>query len=458
MSVHETTAEIGELARHLRGRVIMPGDQDWDTARRPWNRRVDQRPAAVVEPAGPDDMAATVAFAGRYGLRVTAQPSGHGAGADLADTVLLRTSRLREIALDPERGRALVGAGVRFGDLMTAASPYGLSASAGSVPSLGVVGFAMFGGVGILGRTLGFMADHVAAAEVVTADGSRIRCDAADHPDLFWALRGGGGGSALVTRLELRLARLPEIFGGQLVWPREAAPEVLGVWRSLTQLLPPQMTSSLAMVQLPTLPEVPEPMRGQTVTVVTACYAGPAEDGENLLRPLKRAAEPLWGTCRSLAPADLPTLAGVPWAPRPVSVRSELLSDLPDAAAGAFLRHAPEPGSVQLAGEIRHLGGGYAEKRHDGGSGAIGRTDAQYLVEFVGHAETAEAETAIRGWQGSATSALAPWITGAVLPSFADPSSAADSGRVFPPGVRRRLASVKRRYDPGNTLLASFPC
>lgn len=456
MSVHQTTGELGELGRHLRGRVILPGDRDWDESRQPWNRRVNQRPGAVVEPEGPDDMAATVAFAARYGLAVTAQPTGHGAGADLTGTVLLRTGRLREITLDPGRGRALAGAGVRLGDLMAAASPYGLSVPAGSVPSLGVAGYAMFGGVGMLGRTLGFMADHVAAAEVITADGSRIWCDAAEHPDLLWALRGGGGGFALVSRLELRLARLPAIFGGQLVWPAEAAPEVFGAWRSWTASLPEEMTSSAAVVQLPPLPEVPEPLRGRQVTVVTACYAGPADDGENLLRPLKRAAEPLFGTCRPIAPADLSTLAGVPSAPRPTRVRCELLSELPDAAVSAFLRYAPDPGSPQLAAEIRHLGGAYAQPGGDGHQGAIGRTDARYLVEFAGHAAPAEADTAIRGCQAEAGSALAPWATGTILPGFADPSSAADLGRAFPADVRRRLATVKRRYDPGCVLRTSF--
>lgn len=457
MSVHETRAEIGGLARHLRGRLILPGGQDWDTARQPWNRRIDQRPAAIVEPAGADDMAATVAFAGRHGLRVTAQCTGHGAGADLAQTIVLRTCGLREIILDPAAGRARVGAGVRCADLLTAGSEHGLAVSVGTAPHAGIAGFAMFGGVGLLGRAFGFEACHILAAEVVTANGSPVRVTAADHPDLLWALRGGGGGFALVTHLELRLARVPALFGGQLVWPAEAAPEVFDAWRSWTADLPPEMTSSCAAVQLPPLPEVPQPLRGRRVTAVTACFAGPAAAGAALLEPLGRAGAPLFDTCRPLVPAELATLTGALTAPMPSRIRGEMLTGLPDAALTELMRLAG-PGSEPpvIAADIRHLGGAYAENPPDG-AGAMGRTEAAYFIEFVGLAATAQADAAIRSYQREATAALAPWTTGTILPSFAEPDTdSADPGRVFPPGVRRRLASVKHRYDPAGVLHASF--
>src|SRR5262249_23312867 len=150
------------------GRVLVPGDPDWDTARRPWNQRVDQRPAAIVEPEGAGDMAVAAAFAARHGLRVTVQCTGHGAGADLSDTIMVRSSALREITVDPARNVARVGAGVRSRDLATALAPHGLAASVGSAPTVGVAGYAMFGGAGVLGRAVGFMAEKVVAADVVT--------------------------------------------------------------------------------------------------------------------------------------------------------------------------------------------------------------------------------------------------------------------------------------------------
>ena len=422
MSVHETAAAAAELGRHLRGRLIMPGDQDWDALRQPWNRRIDQRPAAIVEPAGADDMAATVVFASRHGFQVTAQCTGHGAGADLAGTIVLRTSAMREIVLDPAGGRARVGAGVRCADVLAAGSDDGLAVSAGTAPHAGVAGFAMFGGVGLLGRAVGFMAYQIVAAEVVTADGSVLRVSAASHPDLLWALRGGGGGFALVNRLELRLARVPALFGGQVVWPGEAAPEIFQAWRSWTADLPREMTSSCASVRLPPLPEVPEPLRGRHVAAITACFAGPAAAGAALLKPLARVAAPLVDTCRPLVAADLATLTGA------------------------------------LTTDVRHLGGAYAENQPDGaeGAAAVGPTDARYFIESVGLAATAEADAAIRSYQREVTAALAPWTTGTILPSFAEPDTDADPDRVFPPDVRRRLASVKHRYDPAGVLRASF--
>lgn len=457
MSLYETTTGIGELARHLRGRMIMPGDRDWDETRQPWNRRIDQRPAAIVEPAGADDMAATVAFAGRLGYRVTAQCTGHGAGADLAGTIVLRTSGLREIVIDQARGRARVGPGVRCADLLAAGSAYGLSVSVGTAPHAGIAGFAMFGGVGLLGRAFGFAAHQIAAAEVVTADGSRLVVTDSDHPDLLWALRGGGGGFALVTHLELRLHRVPALFGGQLVWPGEAAPEVFQAWRSWTTDLPPEMTSSCAVLQLPPAPEVPEPLRGRRVTAVTACFAGPAAEGVAVLAPLARTAAPLFDACRPLLPADLPTLAGAPAAPMPNRIRGELLHDLPEAGLSELMSLVG-PGSDPpvIAVDVRHLGGAYAENPPDG-VGAIGRTGARYLIELIGLAATAESDAATRSIQREVTAALAPWTTGTILPSFAEPDTdATDPGRVFPPEVRRRLARVKRRYDPGGVLHASF--
>jgi hypothetical protein len=463
MSVHETTAAAAELGRHLRGRLIVPGGEDWDALRQPWNRRIDQRPAAIVEPVGPDDMAATVAFASRHGFLVTAQCTGHGAGADLVGTIVVRTSAMREIVLDAASGRARVGAGVRCADLLAAGAEHGLAISVGTAPHAGIAGFAMFGGVGLLGRAVGFMAHHIVAAEVVTADGTPLRVTAASHPDLLWALRGGGGGFALVTRLELRLARVPELFGGQLVWPGEAAPEIFRAWRSWTADLPREMTSSCAAVQLPPLPEVPEPLRGRRVTAVTACFAGPTAEGAGLLRSLARATAPLFDTCRPLVPADLATLAGALTAPTPTRIHGELLTGLPDAALTELMRLAgPGTDPPVIAADIRHLGGAYAANQPDGaeeadGAGAVAGTDARYLIEFVGLAATAEADAAIRSYQREVAAVLAPWTTGRILPSFAEQDTdAADPRRVFAPDVRRRLASVKHRYDPGGALRASF--
>jgi FAD/FMN-containing dehydrogenase len=435
----------------------MPGDADWDTARRPWNLRADQRPAAIVEPEGAGDMAATAAFAGRHGLRVTVQCSGHGAGADLSDTIIVRTSALREITIDTARDVVKVGAGVLARDLAAALPPHGLAASLGSAPTVGVVGYTMFGGIGVLGRSAGFMAHKVTAADVVTADGTRLRCDAGTHLDLLWALRGGGSGYALVARLELRLDRVPELFGGQVVWPAAAAPEVFGAWRDWTAALPPEMTSSVGVISLPSLPQVPEPLRGARVATVTACYAGPADQGMAALGELTaQTPAPMVNACRPLTAADLANLWNVPGTPIPTRIRGELLSGLPDEAIGELLRLAgQDPRSPIMMAGVRHLGGKLAQDPP--GGGAIGRREAPYQLEMIGLAGTPEADQAIQHSQHAITTALAPWTTGMTLPGFAQPPLDT-AERVYPFATRDRLRRVKDRYDPNGIILPSLPC
>jgi len=434
----------------------MPGDPDWDTVRRPWMMHVEQRPAAIVQPEGADDMAATAAFAARHGLRVAVQCSGHGAGADLSGTILVRTSALRGITVDPSRNVVKIGAGVLSRDLAAELPPHGMAASLGSGPTTGVAGFTMFGGAGVLGRATGFMAHKVVAADVVTADGTRLRCDADAHPDLLWALRGGGGGYALVTHLELRLDQIPDLFGGQVVWPAAAAPMVLRAWRDWTAGLPAEMSSSAAVISLPPLPQVPEPLRGRRVVTVTACYAGPADRGAAMLGELTAGIPaPLFNACRPLTPADLGNLWNIPGTPMPSRIRAELLSGLPDEAIGELLRLAgQDPESPIMMAEVRHLGGMLAQDPADGG--AIGRCEEPYLLELLGLAVTPEADEAVRRNQRAVSAALGPWTTGMTLPGFAQPPQDT-AERVYPPATRDRLRQVKDRYDPGGVILSSFP-
>lgn len=472
MSGLDQQAQLADLARHLRGGLTGPWDPGWDETRRPWNLRVDQRPLAVVDAADAGDIAATAAFAASNGLQVTVQATGHGAGDTLDNTILIRTRRFRDITVDPARQRVRVGAGVRCNDLLAAAGPHGLALSIGSAPDAGVAGYAMFGGVGRLGRTLGFTAGQVLAADVVTADGSLVHADEEAHADLLWALRGGGGGFALVTQMELRLARLPGLFGGELIWPAAAAPEVLGAWRSWTEGLPPEMTSSAYVAELPPLPEIPEVLRGRRIAAVIACYAGPPGEGAALLKPLRQLGAPLADRCRPLTPADLVTLLGAPPFPLPSRIQSVLLDQLPEAAISEFLRHTVPGSGSPLVAEIRHLGGAFADPVSgsayppagpDGvgrtGStahtGAIGRTSAQFLVEIASMVPTPEADAGARGFQQSVISALGPWSTGMTLPSFAPPP--ADAGQVFTEETQLRLAEVKRRYDPTDVIRSSFP-
>jgi hypothetical protein len=447
-----------ELGSHLRGRVTGPDSPDWDMARIPWNRRVDQRPLVVAEADGPDDIAATVAYAARHGFQVTVQTSGHGAGANMENAILLRTNGLREISIDPERQRARVGAGVSAGELMTALSPHGLALSTGTCSDVGVTGYVMFGGAGVLGRALGFAAGQVLCADVIAADGSRIRADADADEDLFWALRGAGGGFALVTHLDMALAPVPALFGGQLIWPAAAAAEVFDAWASWASGLTRDTTSFCCVLQMPPAPELPEVLRGRPVVMVTVCHAGAADQAMSLVKPIASVGTPLVNSLRPLSVADVGTLFGPPVPPAPLRIGSRLLTDLPGAAVREFVaKTGPASGSPLRMAQIRHLGGAFAQPaRQPGGPGAIGRTDAQFLIELVAIAPSQEADAAARDFEDSVFAALSPWATGTTLPSFADPGTDPAS-RVFSPATRQRLAEVKQRYDPAHLFCTSFP-
>ena len=198
---------VEHLRARLAGAVSAPGDLDWDAARAAWNLAVDQRPVLVAVPADADEVVAVVAFAREHGLRVTAQATGHNASAiaTLEDTVLLKTSALRDVEIDAERRRARVGAGVLWAEVTGPASEHGLAPLAGSSPDVGVAGFTLGGGLSWLSRRHGLACNSVIAIEAVTADGRVVRADRETEPDLFWALRGGGGSFAVVTAIELAL-------------------------------------------------------------------------------------------------------------------------------------------------------------------------------------------------------------------------------------------------------------
>jgi FAD/FMN-containing dehydrogenase len=212
-----TTYPIAGLA----GQFVLPDDPDYDQARQPWNLALDQRPAAVILPESAADVAAAVSYAADRGLRIAPQGTGHGAAplGSLEGTVLLRTDRMRGIRIDPRARTARAEAGVIWRDVVEAAARHGLAALAGSSPDTGVVGYTLGGGISFLGRAFGLAANSVTAIEVVTADGHLVRADHEHQPDLFWALRGGGGSFGVVTALEFRLFPVTEAYAGALWYP-----------------------------------------------------------------------------------------------------------------------------------------------------------------------------------------------------------------------------------------------
>ncbi len=340
--------------------LIMAGEARWDTARAAWNLAIDQRPAMVARPGGADEVAAVVKFAGENGLRVAVQAEGHSAGALSGvgeDTLLLKTGRMIGAEVDVESRRARVGAAAKWRDVSALASPRGLAALSGSSAEVGIVGYTLGGGQGWLARKHGLACNSVIAAEVVTADGKLVRADREHEPDLFWALRGGGGNFGAVTALEFELYPAAELYAGMFAWPWDRTADVLHTWRDWVPSLPDELTTWARILQVPPLPDIPEPVRGRQLVVVEAAYLGAEEPGCELLRPL-RDLGPELDTFAPVPPAVLSQLHMDPEDPVPFTGSGQLLDELPPAAIDAIVEAAgPGSGSPLLSLELRQLGG-----------------------------------------------------------------------------------------------------
>ena len=288
------------------GRVATPGDEDWDQARLAWNLAADLHPTAVAFPESADDVAAVVRFAADKSLRVVGQGTGHAAAPlpALDDTILIKTERLRGVEIDGDVAR--VEAGVLSLELLTAAGEAGRCSMPGSSPDVGVIGYTIGGGLSWLARRHGFACNHVRAFEVVTADGEQRRVDAETEPDLFWALRGGGGGFAIVTALETELLPFAEIYAGAVVYPAEVGTQALRAYRDWAAQTSDDVTSIVRFLRPPPVPGVPEPIRNKPLITIDAAVLGDPDAGEpKRSPPCAELGEPIMDTFATMPVAGL---------------------------------------------------------------------------------------------------------------------------------------------------------
>ncbi len=436
--------------------LVKPGEEGWDAARAAWNLAVDQGPAMVARPGDADEVAAVVNYARENGLRVAVQAEGHGAGALAGlgeDTLLLKTGRMTGAEVDAENRRARVAAAAKWRDVSALASPQGLAALSGSSAEVGVVGYTLGGGHGWLARKHGLACNSVLAAELVTADGKLVRADREHEPELFWALRGGGGNFGAVTALELELYPVPELYAGMLAWPWERTAEVLHAWREWAAGLPAEIGTWARILQVPPLPDIPEPVRGRQLVVVEVAHLGAEDAGSELLRPL-RELDPELDTVAPAPPESLGYLHMDPEDPVPFAGNGQLLDELPAAAVDAVVEAAgPGSGSPLLSLELRLLGGALAEAAPD--AGALARLDHAFLTLAVGMIMDPEMGSAVYRQIDTVAKALQPWDSGVKYANFID--IPIDSRLCYPPETFDRLQLVKERYDPGDLFRANHP-
>jgi hypothetical protein len=444
-------ARAESLRRLCGGAVYLPGDAGYDSARAPWNVAVEHYPAAVAYPAFPDEVADVLRAARAAGLRVAVQGTGHGAApfeGRLGEAVLLRTSAMTELTVTGRSAR--VGAGVLWGSVTEAAGARGLAALHPSTPDVGVVGYSLGGGISWYARSYGLQSSSVTAAELVLADGTFVRCSETCEPELFWALRGGGGGLGVVTAVEFDLLPVPDVVAGMLVWDWTAAERVLPLWAEWSVTAPEQATTSFRLLQAPDIPEVPAELRGRRLVVIDGAVLGDDEAAGGVLAPL-RAARPEVDTFLRVPAPLLTRMHLEPEGPAPGYARSAPLRELPPAAVDALLALAgPGSGSTLTVAELRQLGGALA--RPDPRGGVLDRLDGQFLALGIGLAEDPDAYAEHVAQAGRLLDALAPWATGtAYLPMLDD---AVESRTGFPASSWSRLQQVRSAADPTGLLIA----
>jgi FAD/FMN-containing dehydrogenase len=441
---HLVPADVAALRAVLEGRLVLPGDATWDADRQAWNLAVDQVPSMVAVPASSADVRALVAFARGRGLRILMQGTGHGAAAvgPLDGTLLVRTSEMRGMAIDAAHRIARVEAGVLWAEVTEAAAELGLAPLAGSSPDVGVVGYTLGGGLSWLGRRYGLASERVLAIEVVTADGRLVRTDRRTEPDLFWALRGGGGSFAAVTAIEFELIPLTRVYAGMMLWPWERAGEVLHAWREWTATAPESITTSARIIQVPPVPEIPEVVRGRKIVVIDGAALGDEYSAAQALAPL-RALEPEIDTFAMVSPAALSHIHMDPEHPVPGIGGHALLDTLPADGVDRLVEACgPGSGSPLTMVELRHAGGALARP----GSGALDRIPGEYVLFAVGSPMAPEMVGPIRASIARAQAALAASTSGRQYPNFAD--QPADPAAFYGYEAYLRLRRIKAQVDP----------
>ncbi len=418
-----------ELAASIAGWVVERGRAA--EVATPWNIAVRHDPAVVVVAAEATDIATAVRFAAAHDLSVGVQSTGHGPVLAV-DGMLILTGALNAVTIDPERRTATIGAGATWNQVLAPAQAHGLAPLLGSSGTVGAVGYTLGGGLGWLARRYGPACDAVRSFEVVTGAGEVVRADPTRNIDLFTALRGGGGGAhGIVTSMEMDLFPVSEVYAGNLFYPAEAAVEIVEAWARWVEHAPDELTSSVVLMNFPPLPEIPEPLRGRSFTIVRGCWSGDMAAGRELLDGWRLTHPPMVDVWSSMPFTEAPSISNDPVDPVPASAGGgwmrrpdrELAATI---AARSFPTDGPPP---VMFSEIRHLGGAVSV---DTASSSMGNREREFLLSCVVPAVPADAP----GTTVHAEPALTALLE--ALGDAVDP----DSYLNFTEGPSRRQASM----------------
>jgi hypothetical protein len=447
----------GAWRENITGQVLLPGSGEYDRYRMAWNLTVDQHPAVIVVAENAADIQHAVQFANSQNLAISVQSTGHGVARPADGSLLIITSHLQELKIDPEAQTAWLGAGLKWGTVLPKAQELGLAPLLGSSPDVGVVGYTLGGGMGWLARKYGLAADSALAFDLVTPDGALRRASATEHPDLFWGLRGGGGNFGVITAMEIKLYPVSTVYGGNLFYPPSLAREVARRYRAWIAEAPEELTSSYVLMNMPDIPDLPDFLRGKSFVIVRGCYTGPVEQGEALLQPWRDWQAPLMDDFKAMPFTQVATISNDPEGPVPGLSSGAWLNTLSDDAVELLIRYGqPESGrSLFTVTEVRHAGG--AIKQGSEQDSACGNRHAEHILQVIGMTPTTEAQHAFHDYVARFKQDLTPHLTGGVYLNFLDGDEArARTQDGYSPEAYQRLRSVKGKYDPENRFSHSF--
>lgn len=446
-------ATVQELRDALRGDVLLPADDGYTEAKRLWNGAHDgSKPAAIAQCSGVADVIAALGFARSHDLTVAVRGGGHSvAGLSTVDGgMLIDLSPMRNVRVDPEARRAFVGPGATWGDVDHEAQQFGLATTGGLVSTTGVAGFTLGGGIGWLMRQYGLACDNLVGADVVTADGRFLHASATENPDLFWGLRGGGGNFGIVTSFELELHPVgPEVYAGPLFLPADAAGDLLRFFRDWAPTAPDSITAAISLATAPPLPVIPEEWHGKKVAIVIAVCAGPAEDGEALVRELRTVAEPVADLIHPMPYTFIQSLLDPLW-PKGINAyfKGTHLAGLSDETIDSFVKLHQEAPGPQCEIHIHQMGGAVA--RVGAGETAYPERSMAYVVNTVtGTANPAELG-ANTEWARTVIASAKADETGRRYVNFL--SEAGDAESAYGQETYARLVALKDEYDPTNVF------
>jgi FAD/FMN-containing dehydrogenase len=445
--------DIASLSTALQGQLLLPGSAEYASARVIWNAMIDRKPAIIARCATPDDVAAAVRFAVTHGLLLSVKGGGHNiAGNAVCDGgLMIDLSAMNDVHVNPQTRRARVAPGATLGDVDRATQAHGLATPTGINSTTGIAGLTLGGGFGWLSRSLGLTIDNLMSAQVVTAAGTTVTASATEHPDLFWAIRGGGGNFGIVTSFEFRLHPIgPEVLSGLVIHPLAAARDVLRFYREFIKNAPDEFACWFVMRQAPPLPFLAPEWHGKEVLVMAMCYAGAVADGAAVAQPLRAFGRPLadvvaphpftaWQTI--LDPLLTPGMRNY-W-------KSHDFVALDDGLIEVLVEHARAIPDPQTEIAFAQLGG--AVSRVPADATAYTHREAQFVLNVHGRWEDPAKDAECVSWARRLFDAATPFATGGVYVNFLTQDESVRVTAAYGTNYAR-LAAIKKQYDPDNVF------